>query len=90
MKVHYYTREYSEGMEFPKVSMFSDESTARSKMIDEAYSAAANAPGAYITTQMDGDPVEREDIPKTAHRLNIQWSEDGRIDCFQMGAQEVS
>ena len=89
MMLHYWVREYSEGIEFPEVHIYQDQATARRVMIDEAFEAATNWPDARVTEQMDGPTVAYSEVSPGIRGLNVQWSNDGAVDCFRLGEQDL-
>lgn len=87
MQIHYFIREYSEGVALPEVHLFTDEEECRRTMIAEAYEAMEQNPS-YVCIPGTDSPLKREQVPADVTGLDVEWDTDG-FDCFRMGVQEL-
>jgi len=92
--VWYWVREFSESLEFPEVHIFDTEDEARRTMIAEALEAAALTRG-QVTDEMDGPAITHclamgwGSFHERVTSLNVQFGDDGAVDCFRLMSQEV-
>lgn len=85
--IHIFTHEFSESIESPRVEAFANIEDARKAMIKAAFERAEQCGTegeTHVTTEMDGDPVTRDEVPSDCDSLNIQWNDDGGVDCFRL------
>ncbi|MEM0949550.1 MAG: hypothetical protein AAGK37_19280 [Pseudomonadota bacterium] len=86
--IFYYVREYSESEEFPAVTLFRTQLEARDAMVSEVFAVAAKMDKAWVTEELDLEPVERSQLSDQVFALNVQRP-NGAVDCFRLMSQTL-